>query len=334
LPLPRPNKISFVWLELTQNCNLRCIHCYEGAVHDTPQKILSLERWKEIIAELSELGCHNIQFIGGEPCCYPHLAELLTFAKKFKFDSIVLFTNATLLDKEIIEVIAKNNIMVKISIYGGTEKSHDKITQIKGSFAKLKNNIQKLLDYNIQVKPSIVLMRENQDKLLEIKEFIISMGLKYQPYDVIRPVYCGSQIAHMPTNRQTLNSVIQTKPAFIISKAKFNRALTEHSCWFGEFAITDSGDVYPCEFVRNIVYGNVLHTNIKDILQSDILNRCWHLNNDHIYICKDCEYRYACKDCRTLGIAKNGNLLDKTMRCTYNPYTGIWENNIKEVKYV
>ena len=83
----------------------------------------------------------------------------------------------------------------------------------------------------------------------------------------------------------------------------------------------------PCEFVRNISYGNIRSVGIKGIMESPILNDCWHLSIDKIEICKDCEFRYACYDFRTLGMAKCGNIYGKTIRCTYNPFEEKWENN-------
>lgn len=63
--LPR-NSLEFLWLEVTNRCNLECVHCYaeagpQGFRHDS----LSFEEWISILTEARELGCRQVQFIGG-----------------------------------------------------------------------------------------------------------------------------------------------------------------------------------------------------------------------------------------------------------------------------
>ena len=39
-------QLEMAWIEITQRCNLRCIHCYEGNVHVSSENSLSLTQWK------------------------------------------------------------------------------------------------------------------------------------------------------------------------------------------------------------------------------------------------------------------------------------------------
>lgn len=42
-------ELNFVWLELTEACNLKCIHCYDGDEHKINNTDnLSFEQWKDI----------------------------------------------------------------------------------------------------------------------------------------------------------------------------------------------------------------------------------------------------------------------------------------------
>ena len=95
-------KLDFAWLEITQACNLKCLHCYTGETHRQSAKPLLIDDWYNVINQLSDVGCKNIQFIGGEPCVYPRLIDLIEYAGSNKFDSITLFTNATIMTDEII----------------------------------------------------------------------------------------------------------------------------------------------------------------------------------------------------------------------------------------
>ena len=326
VPDKREIKFDFVWLELTGACNMRCVHCYEGQQHKVSSNELSVDDWKKVLDDLANVGCPSIIFIGGEPCLNSSLPELINYAHDLKFDHITVFTNATLISDEIIDLMSKFDIKARVSIYGHNAETHDKITTKKGSFDKTVSNIKKMLARGIEISPAVTIMKENENYVNEIKSFLTSLGLTYKSYDVIRNVYCGCQSEHAPILKEVLLPVYRHKPDFNISKDKFIASYNKNTCWYGKMAIDPCGNVYPCEFERNICYGNVLAEGVQGIISSEKLHNYWFLNFSHINLCKDCEFRFACKDCRPLGISICGDLHEKNPRCLYDPYSGIWES--------
>ena len=159
----KDSQISFAWLELTEGCNLRCLHCYEGTEHHLGLMELSTEQWKIIIKDLKNSGCTTIQFTGGECCLRKDLKELINFATEQNFGDITVFTNASLLTSELIELFAQKRIKVRFSLYGHTPYVHDTITQVAGSFYKTIENVKKMLARNVCVTPAIVIMKQNQE---------------------------------------------------------------------------------------------------------------------------------------------------------------------------
>lgn len=315
-------------LEVTNNCNLKCLHCYEGTdSHQKTNDELSLNEWKSLLKDLNYLGCKNIQITGGEPCVSPFIAALLEYAASLNFQSITLSTNATIFPNNLINIIKKNNIKIKFSIYGSNSSIHDKITQIPGSFDKLILNIRKLLSNNIIIKPSIIIMKENQDDFENIKSLLLSLGIKDYKFDVIRNVYNGNQHLHQPEFR-IKKTIYKTSPNFKTTKHSFLNAINHNTCLCGKIAISPQGKVFPCVFMRNIILGDIKHSSIIDIVKNKT-NKIWGLSYNEINSCKDCEFRYACKDCRALAYSVAGNLYDKNPRCLYNPYTGIWDKQEK-----
>ena len=322
-----PN-LYFVWLEITHACNLKCLHCYEGETHKQSGNSLLIDDWINIVNQLIDVGCRRIQFIGGEPCLFTKLVPLLDYVGKKGFESITIFTNATMMTDELIDCIINNKINVRFSLYGHTAQIHDAITQIDGSFEKTVINVKRLLKLKIKVSPAVIIMRNNQDHIDEIKAFIESLGLKYMGYDVIRNIYGGKQPYYAPTNEVVINNSKRIKPEFFITEEMFNNAYQTNTCWYGKFAITETGIVIPCVFERNIILGDVKKQSIQEILESETLKKYWFLTIDQVKICKDCEFRYACIDCRPLGIASCGDMYDKNTRCIYNPQTGEWKAEI------
>lgn len=318
-------KLELAWLEIIQACNCKCLHCYQGNEHISAGPVLSLAEWKKVICELNELDVSRIVVIGGEPCIHEDLREILLELCKYKIRT-TLFTNATCITLGLKDLLIqnRNNISVKVSLYGDNSATHDLITQSKGSFDKLVKNIKSLTANGVTVDIAVVAMRENQDNLENIQEFIQLIGANYSKFDVIRNVFGGTQNQHTPTSQKIISNSMFSYPNFKTNKTRFARNCFQNSCWYGKIAITDNGDVLPCVFERNIIYGNIKDNSLKDILKSPPLETSWNLSFDSIEYCKDCEFRYACKDCRPLGISVKGDIATKNPRCKYNPYLGKW----------
>ena len=73
-------RLIYTWLEITDRCNLNCVHCYGefGKPSTKERELVSTEDWKRIIDELISLNCLEIQLIGGEPTVHKYFYEILT----------------------------------------------------------------------------------------------------------------------------------------------------------------------------------------------------------------------------------------------------------------
>ena len=316
-------ELNFVWLELTEACNLRCIHCYDGDEHMAhSSEQMSFEQWKTILNQLKNLDCKKIEFIGGEPTVYPRFFDLLKYAVSIDLKAEI-YSNLLLFTKDLVNYIKAHNITVHFSIYGSKAKIHDPITGKAGSFKKTIYWAKELIKNGVKVIPAITIMRKNQDDYENIMNLLKSLHIDLRLIAVDTP---------RATDKRTVENIIPNSnakyisfragPNFSITKSYFDRANYTNTCLFGKFSIQPNGNVSPCEFARNIVYGNLKSESVKEILQSEVLNRFWFLDFSKIEKCSCCEYRFACKDCRMITI--NEDLYAKNIRCLYNPETGTW----------
>ena len=318
-------RLNFVWLELTEACNLRCIHCYDGDEHkDDVVKRLSFEEWKNILMQLKELNCKKIQFIGGEPTVYPHFFDLLKYAVSIGH-KVEIYSNLLLFTEDLVTFIKNNNITVHFSIYGSNPSIHDSITNIPGSFDKTIYWVKRLRQNNITIIPAITVMKKNQDDYENIISLLKSLNISMRLIAVDTPRTTDKRDVRelMPSSALKYIS-LRTKPNFYTTKKNFNRAYLVNTCLFGKFSVQPNGDVSPCEFSRDILYGNLKKASLKDILNSENLNKFWFLDFSKIEDCNCCEYRFACKDCRMIRIKEN--LYAKNSRCMYDPKSGNWLN--------
>ena len=330
--LEKPDyKINFAWLELTDNCNLRCVHCYGafGCPKLKQSSSMTDKDWFNVINQLYDEGCREIQLIGGEPFCYAHYDKILEYLSKKGFKRITMFTNATLISEKNIEDLKKYKVNIRFSLYGYDSNSHEKITQIKGSFDNTVKAIKLLNENGIRASVAIILMKENENDIDKIKKFVEEdLKIRYNGYDVIRPSCVNDNLDHRITNYELLNKRYYTTPEFSITKEQFISNHFYNSCFNNKLAVTTTGDIIPCIFARDFVIGNIKEKTLKE-LKNNLLE-VWGVNKNKIESCKDCEYKYACSDCRPLSIGINGGKYSKYPRCCYDPEEGIWKD-IKEI---
>src|SRR5512143_1333173 len=131
----------FIQWHLTEACNLRCRHCYQG---ERATGEMSLPEIKAVIGEVSDMiddwsGAYDLAFsrsmniTGGEPFLWPDLFEVLGLVSGRGFD-VYLLTNGTLVNRERALRLAELGVKgVQVSIEG-PEEVHDSIRGT-GSFA-------------------------------------------------------------------------------------------------------------------------------------------------------------------------------------------------------
>jgi radical SAM protein with 4Fe4S-binding SPASM domain len=323
-----PIKLDFMWLELTSTCNSKCLHCYAecGPSSVVPEQVPH-HRWLSLIDEGKQAGATAIQFIGGEPLLYPAWRELVLKAYHLGYECIEVFTNGTLVDDECVNFFKKYNVSVATTIYADNAETHDKITLQPNSFNKTMTAIRKIMDAGIPLRIASIIMKNNEHEVENILRLYKELGMEGAYPDVIRPTGRGDDQHLLPISYRKP----PIKPPFYTDEESFNDAHHYHSCLAGKIAVTTTGDVIPCIFARNQVCGNILNGSLAEILSGQSLTHCWHTTKDCINKCKDCEYRYACPDCRPLAQGSDPEKLwlANPQNCSYNPYTGTWEQSFE-----
>lgn len=321
-------ELTTVWFELRKACNLKCCHCYmdSNCHRDKEMDVLTLDEWKSIIDQLKFYNPKRIILIGGEPLLFKEIGKLITYCRYILTESeLVLYSNITLLDENLIDILAQNSVKVVTSIYSNKEEVHDKVTGHSGSFKKTVFNIKRLRERNIFVKANIVVLKYNFNSISEIMDFTYNLTGVKSKIDIVRDVgeskqYLIPKELEIPMNR------IKTKPVFNgIDMNKFIRNYSGNSCWQGKINIECDGSITPCIMenkFKNIRYNTRLQS-LDKILEEYLIPQFWNVSRDYIEVCKDCEYRYVCKDCRPICENERSMYLRGDI-CKYDPYEGKW----------
>nr|MCR4745633.1 radical SAM protein [Lachnospiraceae bacterium] len=86
-------------IELNNTCNQRCVFCPfhgSGSKLDRRPESMDYEMAKKILEEAFSLGIGRKElglYMSGEPFLYPHLVEIIDYAKRIGFQYIYLTTN-------------------------------------------------------------------------------------------------------------------------------------------------------------------------------------------------------------------------------------------------
>lgn len=89
----------------------------------------------------------------------------------------------------------------------------------------------------IPTRIGIILMKQNQDTILETQRKLQEMGFEANRADVVRPTGRGSCADLLPKEEVIRTWALMTEPDFSTSKEQFYRNLHWNSCWAGKIAI-------------------------------------------------------------------------------------------------
>lgn len=308
--------LDLLWLEVTDACNEKCVHCYaeSGPMRRT---YIPVELARRVIQQGCDEGFLKIQFVGGEPFAHRHLWEMVEYACHLGYPEVEIYTNLTLVRPSDLRRIKKLGIKLATSLLGHNAEIHDACTQTPGSFRLWHRNIKQVQALGIPYRIGVVRMRQNEQTMDEIEMFLRKEGLLAQdePFnpDDVRPSGRGRSRDVLPTKPLDYGLYLTVNPFF------FHLAQRYNPCWRGELAVAPTGAVYPCIFSRQLAVGNLNQESLSMILER-LRQRFWNITLDQVERCRDCEFRYACMDCRALSFNMRRGLYGGPVRCNYDPY--------------
>ncbi|MEK6705176.1 MAG: radical SAM protein [Bdellovibrionota bacterium] len=169
-------------LELTHSCNQRCGHCYLASHNDSGKGCspLGFEEWRRILDELSEEGTLFLTLIGGEAMLHPKFWQIARHCVTRNF-AVSLITNGILIDDVVAERIAELNFFqVTLSLYSMDPAIHDKMTGVKGSYARTIAALDQLRLRKVPIGINCLLTKHNIDSCFELKQWAKQRDIRIQ----------------------------------------------------------------------------------------------------------------------------------------------------------
>ncbi|MDD2981002.1 MAG: PqqD family peptide modification chaperone [Hespellia sp.] len=177
-----------VSLEITNRCNIKCLHCY-GNFDNTNEEFMPLERVKKLLDDLNDIGVFIIELTGGECLTHPNFKEILSYALSLDFVRISILTNGIALTDTIMDLIIqnKNRIYVQIDLHSLRDSYLSWFTGACNTLNIIQRNIRYLADAGLTMRVATIITKRNITEMQEIAKWVFDMGIRqYAPSLVIK----------------------------------------------------------------------------------------------------------------------------------------------------
>jgi radical SAM protein len=204
---PQVNAIDFnerpfiaIW-EVTQACDLACVHCRASAQPDRHRMELSTSEGKALIDQIAVLNVPIFVLTGGDPIKRPDLFELIGHASS-RGVRVSLTPSATpLLTRDVLVQLKEAGLArLAVSMDGASAETHDAFRGMSGSFARTLDAVRWANEIGLSVQINTTFSRRN---IGEIGEIVALMnGLNITLWSVFFLV---------PTGRGKLNDLLSAE---------------------------------------------------------------------------------------------------------------------------
>ena len=321
----------FIQWHLTERCNLRCRHCYQGGRRVPEMTVGEVKQEIDGATEMfqaweSEHGVSvspSIHFTGGEPFLYGGLWDVLSHARGEGY-GVALMANGCLIstdDAQRAFGLGVSDIQVSLE---GPPDLHDSIRG-RGSFAAASKGVENLLRAGNRVSANVTLSRLNIDQIEETTELARTMGFYGIGFSRMVPCGRGKALRGRLLAPQELRQAYQriltlNTPSFEVMSGDplagtlleskipsgCNLTLSGCSAGFSGITITSDGLVMPCRRI-GLAAGNLKRKPLREIWASSRL--LWKLRRRESYQgkCGHCTLWPSCRGCRAVAYAHSVN---------------------------
>jgi radical SAM protein len=358
---PQINTIDFnerpfiaIW-EVTQACDLACVHCRASAHPDRHPMELSTVEGKHLIDQIAALKIPVFVLTGGDPIKRPDLFELIGHAHSAGVRVSLTPSATPLLTREIIVRLKEAGLArLAVSMDGASAETHDAFRGMSGSFARTLDAVRWANEISLPVQINTTFSRRN---IAEIDDLVTLMeSLKITLWSVFFLVPTGrgklndllnaeefeQVFAKIYSLSKTANFDIKTTEAQHYRRFLLQQKVAERRGGAEPFAnaqkVTDAvgraprglndgkgflfvshtGDVFPSGFLP-LSAGNIRQEELGIIYRESPLFQSLRDTSKLEGKCGSCEFKEICGGSRARAYALTGNPNAEEPCCAYMP---------------
>ena len=311
----RNSKRKLAFIEITNNCNMKCKHCMNWSVKNANEGY-SKEEIIKLLDELNELDTEEIYISGGEPLLYPYIDDAILYANSLGI-KVTIATNGLEIKKHL-EVIKKGVHLVSMS-FDGIGKTHDKMRGTPGAFDNCINMFKLLKENNIKVRISSMIWKDNITQLEEMISlaknsgvskvnlaYLIPEGRVKNNKEIIIP---SSEYKYIAQKVIKLREKYKSEDFDIELRRITNLNKNSIDCPGGKnlLHINVNGKVSPCSWIAKIDKNN----EFSDIWPKKSLKECLKKFRNLEKIKEERKLKYGYCGCPAIAKIYNGDFLSE-----------------------
>jgi radical SAM protein len=338
-----------IW-EVTQACDLACVHCRASAQPERNPGELSTEDGYRLLDQIRSFGEPLMVFTGGDPLKRPDLYELIRYSVKIGLRTNVTPSATPLLTASAIEEFKRAGVTrMAISLDGPDAASHDEFRGIPGTFDAAMFALRHARDIGLDTQLQTTVTRRNMFRLPEVAEiakevrtkmwslfFLIVTG-RAEAGDDLQAAEYEKVFEYMYELSKTAPFGVKTTEAMHYRRYVAQRMKEEHGPAANEGAkgvafrtagvsdgkgfvfISHTGEIFPAGFLP-VSGGNVLHDSLTDVYRNSDLFKTLRDTTQRGGKCGVCEFVKVCGGSRSRAYAFTGDYLAEDPRCIYQPH--------------
>ncbi len=189
-----------IW-EVTQACDLACVHCRASAQPDRSPMELSTDEGKHLIDQIAALKVPVFVLTGGDPIKRPDLFELIAHARSVGVRVSLTPSATPLLTKEVIVRLKEAGLArLAVSMDGASAETHDAFRGMSGSFARTLDAVRWANEIGLPVQINTTFSRRNINEIDSIVALIEKLKITL-----------WSVFFLVPTGRGKLNDLLNAE---------------------------------------------------------------------------------------------------------------------------
>jgi radical SAM protein len=344
-----------IW-EVTQACDLACVHCRASAQSKRNPLELSTEEGKRLIDEIAQMQVPVFVLTGGDPIKRPDLFELIEHARSVGVRVSLTPSATPLLTRDVIQRLKQSGLArLAVSLDGSYRELHDAFRGMSGSFDRTMEAIEWANEVGLPVQINTTFSRcnvaefDNIAALMETKKialwsvfFLVPTGrgkiaelLSADEFEgVFAKLYQLSKRArfHIKTTeaQHYRRYVLQQQVAERRNgggrrdddtakvQDTIGRAPRGLNDGKGFVFVSHLGEVFPSGFLP-FSAGNVRSDSLGRIYRESSLFQLLRDDSQLGGKCGACEYRHICGGSRARAYALTGDPLAEESSCSYVP---------------
>jgi radical SAM protein len=338
-----------IW-EVTQACDLACVHCRASAQSERHPHELTTEQGCRLLDEIRSFGEPLMVFTGGDPLKRPDLYDLIRYSVGLGLRTNVTPSATPLLTAEAIQGFQDAGVArMAISLDGPDAATHDQFRGIPGTFDRALLALRHARDIGLDTQLQTTVTRRNMARLREVAEiarevrtkmwslfFLIVTGRAEESDDLLAPEY--EQVFEFlyelsksaPFGVKTTEAMHYRR--YVAQRVRAEGGVAENEsargvAWRtagvsdgkGFVFVSHTGEIFPSGFLP-VSGGNVLRDSLTGVYRNSALFRSLRDTTQRGGKCGLCEYARICGGSRSRAYAFIGDFLAEDPRCVYQPH--------------